>query len=218
MVEGTGAETGEQFFDELVTYLAVALRTKSAWVTEWKKKERRLSALSLWVSDKHVREYVYDVAGTPCEPVIKTRELIHIPDRVIQLYPDDPDLEPLGAVSYMGVPLLDTDGTLLGHLAVLHNKPMPEDPEKTAVFHIFAGRAAADLRRLRRDRDLRQREEKLSRLIDSAMDAIIELDGNLAINVSTVPPRRSSDAPPMTSRQDPSTSFSRKKHGTSSFT
>jgi PAS domain S-box-containing protein len=101
---------------------------------------------------------------------------------VIELYPDDPDLTPLGAVSYMGVPLLDTDGTILGHVAILHDEPMPEDPSTIAVFNIFAGRAAAELRRLRRDRHLRDREQKLSRLIDSAMDAIIELDGDLTIN------------------------------------
>ncbi|MHC4991853.1 MAG: sigma 54-interacting transcriptional regulator, partial [Planctomycetota bacterium] len=182
IVEGTAAETGEAFFRKLVQHLAAALHTKCAWVTEWNEDQRRLDALALWVQDKHVDEYVYDVAGTPCEPVIENRQLVHVPDQVIALYPDDPDLAPLGAVSYMGVPLLDTDGTILGHVAVLHDEPLPEDPAKVAVFNIFAGRAAAELRRLRRDRHLREREQKLARLIDSAMDAIIELDGDLAVN------------------------------------
>jgi PAS domain S-box-containing protein len=181
IVEGIATETGEQFFDALVRHLAAALHTKCAWITEWLREERRLSALSLWVEDKHVSEYVYDVAGTPCEPVIDDRKLIHVPDRVIEIFPDDPDLEPLGAVSYLGVPLLDTDGAVLGHLAVLDDEPLPEDPRKTAIFNIFAGRAAAELRRVRRDRAIREREEKLSRLIDSAMDAIIELDSELSI-------------------------------------
>jgi PAS domain S-box-containing protein len=50
------------------------------------------------------------------------------------------------------------------------------------VFRIFAGRAAAELGRLRRDRELAERERKLSRIIDSAMDAIIELDERLSVN------------------------------------
>ena len=181
LVEGTAAETGEQFFAELVKHLAAALSTKCAWVTEWNRETRRLSALSLWVEDKHIGEYVYDVAGTPCETVIDDRDLVHVPERLIDLYPDDPDLEPLGAVSYMGVPLLDTDGAILGHLAVLHDQPLPADPNKVAIFRIFAGRAAAELRRVRRDRHLKEREEKLSRLVDSAMDAIVELDDSLAV-------------------------------------
>ena len=35
IVEGTGAQTGQAFFDALVKHLARALGTKGAWVTEW---------------------------------------------------------------------------------------------------------------------------------------------------------------------------------------
>jgi PAS domain S-box-containing protein len=44
------------------------------------------------------------------------------------------------------------------------------------VFRIFAARAAAELRRLRAEAQVREREEKLGLLVDSAMDAIVELD------------------------------------------
>jgi len=47
-----------------------------------------------------------------------------------------------------------------------------------ALFQIFAARAAAELQRLRAEADVRDREEKLGRLVDSAMDAIIEIDRN----------------------------------------
>jgi len=181
IVEGTAAETGEAFFDELVRHLARATGTKCAWVTEWFERERRLRALSFWVGDRYFGPFEYAVADTPCEPVIDNRRLFHVPERVLELYAHDPSLEPLGAVSYIGVPLFDTDGRVLGHLAVLHDAPMFEDERVTAIISVFAGRAAAELRRLRRDRDLREREQKLSRLIDSAMDAIVELDGDLRI-------------------------------------
>jgi PAS domain S-box-containing protein len=115
--------------------------------------------------------------------VIKNERLIHIPDRVIELYPRDPDLPEIGAVSYMGVPLKDLDGQILGHLAVLDNAPMPEEPRSMTVFRIFAERAAAELRRLRAEADVREREQKLGRLVDSAMDAIVELDGNFSVTM-----------------------------------
>jgi PAS domain S-box-containing protein len=181
IVEGTAVETGEEFFKLLVKHLARAMRTKCAWVTEYLEDERRLRALSFWVDDGYFGDYEYDITNTPCEPVIENRRLVHVPDRVIELFACDPDLKPLGAVSYMGVPLFDTDERILGHLAVLHNEPMPEDARATAIFNIFAGRAAAELRRIRRDRSLREREQKLSLLIRSAIDAIIELDGDFAI-------------------------------------
>ena len=181
IVEGTAAETGEKFFDALVKNLADALGTKYAWVTEWLESENRLRSLSFWADDDYYGDYEYDIAGTPCEPVIENRDWVHIPDRVMDLFPDDSDLRPLEPVSYIGVPLFDTDGRILGHLAILHTEPLPETPRILAIFRIFAERAAAEMRRLRRERDLEEREEKLSSLVDGVMDAIIEVTEDLVI-------------------------------------
>jgi len=181
ILEGTATETGERFFTALVENLAKALNTHGAWVTEYIKERRRLRALAFWLGGQWVQDYEYSIAGTPCEPVIEDARLIHIPDKCMELYPDDPDLRPIGAVSYLGVPLTDVDGKILGHLAVLDQRPMPEEPRALAVIRIFAARAAAELQRLRAESEVREREEKLGRLVDSAMDAIIELDRDLKV-------------------------------------
>ena len=181
LVRGTASTVGEEFFDTLVEHLARAMQTKYAWVTEWFPEKRRLCALSFWAHNRHIPDYAYDVEGTPCEHVVEGGDLSLVPDRVMELYPADPDLAPLGAVSYMGIPLRDTDRQILGNLAIMHDEPFPENPQATAIFEIFASRAAAELSRLRRDRDLRERELKLSRLVNSAKDSIIELDSELAI-------------------------------------
>ena len=185
ILEGTAQETGERFFTALVENLAKALGTYGAWVTIW-HGEKRLRAVAFWLGGRLVEDYEYDLAGTPCEPVFKDCRLVHVSDRVVDLYPNDPDLGPMGAVSYMGVPLLDLDGQILGHLAVLDTRPMPEEPRLLALFRIFAARAAAELQRLRAEQRLREREEKLRRLFDSAMDAIIEFDQDL--NITRVNP------------------------------
>ena len=87
----------------------------------------------------------------------------------------------MGVRSYMGVPLKDGDGTVIGHLAVLDTRPLPDVPRLITVFELFAERAAAELRRLRVETAVREREEKLARLVDGAMDAIIELDHDLRL-------------------------------------
>lgn len=133
------------------------------------------------MGDHFVNEYEYDIRGTPCENVVEEERLFHVPDNVMKLFPEDPDLEPFEAVSYLGAPLLDLDGTVLGHLAVQDTKPMPDEPDSMALFRIFADRAASELRRLRAEKQLSEREEQLSRLFDSAMDAIIEIDSELNI-------------------------------------
>jgi PAS domain S-box-containing protein len=184
IVEGTVAHSGEDFFLALVRHLCDALGTSGAWVTEYVAGSRRLRALAFWLDGQPVPDYEYPLAGTPCEPVIDGRRLVHIPDRVIELYPQDPDLKGAGAVSYMGIPLEDVDGTLLGHLAVLDRHPLPASPRTEAVFRIFAVRAATELRRLKADARIREREQKLRRLVEGTMDAIVELDRDLRVTLA----------------------------------
>jgi PAS domain S-box-containing protein len=181
ILEGTAKETGGQFFASLVENLAKALNVHGASVTEYLEESKRLRALALWLDGEFVSGYEYDICGTRCEPVIEDTRLVHIPDNVMALYPADPDLPKVGAVSYMGVPLLDLDGKILGHLAVLDTRPMLDEPRNLALFQIFAARAAAELQRLRVEAEVREREEKLARLVDSAMDAIVELDHDLKV-------------------------------------
>jgi PAS domain S-box-containing protein len=181
ILEGTATETGEQFFKALVKKLASALNTHGAWVTEYFPESRRLKALAFWMGDQWLEGWEMVVDGTPCERVVEERCLIHIPDNLLDIYSNDPDVREVGAASYMGMPLLDLDGAVLGHLAVLDMRPMPHEPRAHALFQIFAARAAAELRRLRAEAQVREREQKLGRLVGSAMDAIIEVDQHLRV-------------------------------------
>lgn len=176
ILEGTATETGQRFFEALVQNLAKALGTHGAWVTEYFPELRRLRALAFWLDDQWVQDYDVDITGTPCERVIDTAKLVHFPDRILEIFPHDEDLKGSDIVSYMGVPLQDMDGQILGHMAVIDRRPIPEEPRVHAIFQIFAARAAAELRRVRAEAAVREREEKVERLLSSAMDAILELD------------------------------------------
>lgn len=183
LVDGTATATGTRFFSALVENLAQVLHTHGAWVTEYLPESRRLRALAFRLGDEWVENYETPIDGTPCARVIDETRLVHIKDGLLDLYPEDPDIKQVGATSYLGMPLLDLDGRVLGHLAVMDRRPLPADPRAEALFKIFAARAAAELQRLRAEQELREREERLSRLIASAMDAIVELDEALRVTL-----------------------------------
>jgi PAS domain S-box-containing protein len=193
--QGTASETGAAFFTALVENLARALGTRGAWVTEFLPTERRLRALAFWLGGQWVENYEQGIDGTPCQVVVENRRVVHFPDRIVELYPEDPNIRRTGAVSYMGVPLTDLDGSVLGHLAVMDTKAMPEEPIRLTVFEIFAARAAAELRRLRAEREVRAREAQLARLIESTMDAIVQLDGELRVTQMNPAAERSFELP-----------------------
>jgi PAS domain S-box-containing protein len=183
ILESTSAETGERYFAGLAQTLARVLDTCGAWVTEYFEETRRLRALAFWMDGAWVEDYETPIEGTPCEAVIETQNLVHFPSRLLDLFPGAPDVRKHGFVSYLGVPLKSVEGRILGHMAVVDRRPMPNDPKARALFQIFAERAAAELRRLRAEAAVREREEKLSRVVNGAMDAIIELDEELAVTL-----------------------------------
>ena len=159
ILEGTATETGARFFAALVENLSMALNTHSAWVTEYIEKSRQLRALAFWADGEMITDFVIDIDGTPCEAVIDNARLVHYPDNILEFFPRNSSLKKYQAVSYMGVPLLDSKGRILGNLAVMDTRPMPEEPQSLAIFQIFAARASAELQRIRAEREI-QNEKK----------------------------------------------------------
>jgi len=168
ILRGTASETGQAFFRALVENLCRALGTHGAWVTEYLPEVERLRALAFRLGELWIDDYEFVVPGTPCQVAVEERRLVHYPDRIVELFPNEVAMREAGAVSYMGIPLLDLDGTVLGHLAVMDRRPMPARPENAMVFEIFAGRAAAELRRLRAERETLEAERRIRSLTDEA--------------------------------------------------
>jgi PAS domain S-box-containing protein len=181
ILEGTATATGARFFKALVEHLAIAVQTHSAWVTEYIPETRQLHALAFW-SNGHVAEDFYlDIDGTACEKVIDTKDIVHYPDNVIRLYPHNATFREFEARSYLGVPLLDDAGRILGNLAVFDTRPMPTEPHLLEIFKIFAGRASAELQRLKADTKVLKSEEKFRRIIATTGEGFVMMDQNLTI-------------------------------------
>lgn len=181
ILEGTATATGEPFFAALVENLANALHTHSAWVTEFIEETRMLRALAFWADGEMIEEFEIPVDGTPCLEVIETAGLVHYPENILDFFPDRPGLRDIGAISYMGLPLLDVNGRIIGNLAILDNRPMPEEPRALTLFKIFADRASAELRRVRAERGIREREEKYRRIVETTGEGFLLLGHDLAI-------------------------------------
>src|SRR5258708_10217813 len=144
IVEGTARSTGEVFFESLVRHLAIAIGVNYAFVAEFAGVATRVRTLAYWGKGELLSNVEFDLDGTPCEDVVRGG-LCHHPLGVRGKFPLDRDLADLGIESYLGVPLIDGAGKVLGHLAVYDERPMPPEPRKLFLFRIFAARAAAQL-------------------------------------------------------------------------
>jgi PAS domain S-box-containing protein len=175
VVEGVEAEVGDEFFASLVRLLASALDVPYAFVSELTPDRQSFRTLALWGRSALLDNVTVPLAGTPCEAVLQG-EWAHHPENLQTLFPEDVALVDWKAVSYCGVPLLDRDGVVGGHLAVVDDKPMPDGRRPMAVMRIFAARARAEIERLRVERELRASEQSFRDLYDEAPIAYVYED------------------------------------------
>jgi formate hydrogenlyase transcriptional activator len=166
ITEGIAGATGEEFFRSLAQHLAGALAVRYAFITECADPAHtRVRALAFWDGAGFAQGVEYPLRGTPCEKVIEGN-ICSYPERLQLLFLEDKDLVTLGAESFAGVPLADHRGKILGHLAVMDNKPRLFGEHELRILRLFATRAAVELERSRAEQSLRRSEAQRRMLLE----------------------------------------------------
>ncbi|MDI9636225.1 PAS domain S-box protein [Geitlerinema splendidum] len=177
LVAGTASVTGQEFFPVLVRHLAAALNVRYALVAEFKGDDPNLATTTaFWAGDRLMPNFTYDLKNTPCELVVRNREYYCFPSELQSLFPNDPDLKKLNAHSYFGCPLFSTAGSLIGHLFVLDDQPIINEPRTQSIMSIFAARASAELERQQTESALRQNERKYRSVVNNVKEVIFQTD------------------------------------------
>ena len=185
LVAGTSPVTGQAFFPALVEHLAAALNVRMAVVTECLDDQfHHVRQLARWKDGSLDGGLEYDTDNTPCSKVLLSGGTCYYPDHVQEHFPGNTFLPAFGAITYLGIPLIDAEGTTLGHLYVVDSKPLANPEQAKAILSIFASRAAIELLRQRTMEALRTTTSEL-RFVNDLIEqttqpvAVTELNGTL---------------------------------------
>jgi PAS domain S-box-containing protein len=141
IANGTAGQSGEPFFHSLVQHFARALRIDCAFITECvNRPPTRARTLAFWRGGNFDENFEYDLAGTPCDVVMREGRTVFHPSGLAQMFPRE-----AGQESYLGLPIFARDGMVIGHLAFLDREPMPSDFVIESVYRIFTARAAVEI-------------------------------------------------------------------------
>lgn len=146
IVESLESKVGEQFFPLLVQQLATVLGVDYAYISELSEDGTQFRSKAGWGKGKMLPPFDVPARG-PCETVL-TRKCVHHPDQLQALYPHVQLIQDIGVESYCGVPVVNSAERVLGHLAIMDSKPMPDQIRVMWILGVFATRAAAEFERL----------------------------------------------------------------------
>jgi PAS domain S-box-containing protein len=162
-----GWQTGaENFFDALAQFLGEKLDMDYVLIDRIDENPDMAETVALYAKGEIAPNMRYALKGTPCENVMG-RQLCVYPHGIQQLFPEDPLLPGMGAESYIGIPLWDSTGQPIGLIAVMGNKPLPDNSPVTQLLQLVATRAAAELERKQAEEEIRQLNQNLEqRVVD----------------------------------------------------
>ncbi|TMB28028.1 MAG: GAF domain-containing protein [Deltaproteobacteria bacterium] len=164
LAEGTSAAIGDEFFRSLARHAAQALGARYAFAAET-LSELESRSLAYWEGSGFGEGFSYRFLGTPCQRVSQGH-VCYTRSGLQQAFPEDPWLQQIGADSYVGVPMRNATGKVLGHVAVLHTEPLEPSQDAINVLQVFAARACAELERVQAERALKAAMQELERLRD----------------------------------------------------
>lgn len=185
LAKATATVTGDTYFRTLVDRLADVFGARTVFVTECADQAMtRVRTLARIRNNQVVENIEFDLAGTPCEGVIGG-SVCHYPRNLEQLFPCE-----VGNESYLGVPFYDSQGRVLGHIAVIDDKPLHCDRRDIAVLEIFAARSGAELECKQKARALRNHQEELTHLYTRLQDTNRYLEQQIADRTQEIERRR----------------------------
>ena len=181
IAKGLSAKTGKPFFISLVEYIAATLGADVVTVCELEEIETQtiMKTIAVWINNRLGENFIYDVAGTPCERVVKEKQTISYLDNIAQQFPEDTMFQELNIEAYVSVPLFDSSSNLMGSIAVCFKRPLNDSNITESILQIFAVRASAELERQRMEDSLRDSEKQFrSAMEHSAIGmALVAPDG-----------------------------------------
>ena len=190
---------GEAYFTQLTAFLAERLDVQFALVGELVGEGcAKVRTIALYADGALRDNTTYELADTPCEHVITDKSVYVHTSNIQPDFPKDIMLRDMGVEGYVGAPLIASDGSVLGLLAVLTRLPVSNPDVIANLFGLIAWRTSAEIERLRTDNAFQLGQERFRDFAECSSDWFWEMDADLRFcyfserfrEVSGVPPER----------------------------
>lgn len=161
---GTEKTYGRDVFVNLVKSVSEALNVSHVMITEIDAVKLHAKTLAYCVNGKIVNDIEYDIKTMPCAKVLDKNTYVYH-ENLHDAFPDASFIRNEGLLSYIGIPFLDLDNNVIGHIAVFDKMPLQDESWTVSILGVFAAYANNELLRQKSEKDLKENEYRLKHTI-----------------------------------------------------
>ncbi len=144
LLEGLANVSGMPYMQAVSKSICEALGADIALIGQVSDDRRKMQTIAMYRFGEHVEDITYSLKGTPCAKTISQDYCMHA-SGVQQEYPDDQDLVDDAIEGYVGYPLMDEDGLVIGAIIALSQSAFDLDTDILDFARIAAARTRAEL-------------------------------------------------------------------------
>jgi two-component system cell cycle sensor histidine kinase/response regulator CckA len=177
IAEGLSA-TGDAFFQSVAKYLSESLKVEHVIIGQLARgKTDVVKTIAVSAFGRTAENFEYSLVDTPCENVIH-QKLRSYPRDLFRIFPDNPWLAEMKIESFIGTPLFDSSGKVIGIINIMDSKPLDNHGMAESLLSIFATRTSAELERMQAQERLSEAEARYRTLFEQSPDGILVIDEN----------------------------------------
>ena len=172
IIKSLSSTYGSAFFNELTLQLNKFIDADYTFIAKLDTEKNISKTISLVAKGKLADNIEYSLVSTPCADIGDDAVCI-FPQDICKLYPEDQLLVDMNIQGYVGVPLHNSAGKVMGIIVALHENKIINQSIIVTVFELFAGRISAEIERT-------EKEAELNLLTKSLEHKVIERTSSLS--------------------------------------
>jgi len=144
-MERIASVAGPDFFATAAELLKVQLYVEFVFIAECTDSEKGMArTLAFWGEAGVAENLEFCTLGGPCERVL-AGDVVHVVENVCEQFPHNDAPGGVAPDSYLGYPLINSSGNVIGHVAAMDVRPMLPSPEDLVILRVLASRAGAEI-------------------------------------------------------------------------
>jgi signal transduction histidine kinase len=165
IIKGLKSNHGKAFFHNLTMQLHQVINADYIFISKLDSVRHVSRTISLVAHGEIADNFEYSLVKTPCDDVSNDGVCIY-PENICKSYPEDQLLVDMNIEGYIGAPLFDSAGKVMGIVAAMYETKIEQAEDVAALFELFSGRISAEIEREEKEAQLQELNIELENKVE----------------------------------------------------